>query len=279
MERVIAGGLVVGNTSQLITPHTKMCVLCVAPSGFGKTRLGATMDKMTKRFFDKPTLIVAVEAGEGGGTMSLKGMGVDFVVPQSINDIDKIITWLGSDTTYGGVVLDSATEYVKRFAQPYALSFPPRERVETRKAGVPSRSDYQTMGEKARQHFNALINLTVHPDLKVRKHLLITCLEREKQNEDGVVVAIQPDLPGQMASTATAMFQTVVGIKILQTLTPDPNDPKKMVRGTKRVLVCDGDGVRQVKDRTGLFATGDPPDLEWIYENRWLPEIEKGGGT
>jgi|WetSurMetagenome_2_1015567.scaffolds.fasta_scaffold52466_3 hypothetical protein len=269
------GGIPVRNTATLVTPDTRMCVLCYAPSGFGKTTLGATLDKLTKEFMQKPTLIVAVEAGEGGGTSSIQEFGVDFVMPADLNDVEKILAALATDTTYGGVVMDSSTELVKRFIQPYALKFPSREKVPTRTAGVPERSDYQTMGEKARQIFNRLINLTTVADPRVRKHLLVTALEQDKTDERGALTSIQPALPGAMAGTATAMFQTVLGISIKPKVIPDPDNPGKTKRINERVLISDGDGVRHSKDRMKLFPNGCEPDLAEIYRKYWLPKIEQ----
>lgn len=269
------GGIEIRNTNNLINADTRLCMLVYCPSGFGKTTLGATLNNLTKEFLGKPTLFVAVEAGEGGGTMSIEGLGVDFVAPRDFNDIEKILAALATDTTYGGVVLDSATEYVKRFVQPYALAFPSRERLKTREAGVPERSDYQTMGEKARQHFNRLINLTTHPDLAVRKHLLVTALEREKSDNNGTVTAIQPDLPGAMASTATAMFQTVASIAVKPQVVPDPEHPGKTKRVNTRMLMTDGDGVRHIKDRTKMFPNPCEPDLCEAYRNYWLPRFQQ----
>lgn len=268
------GELEVRNTADIINPNTRLCGLVFAAGGFGKTTFGATLDKMTKKFMNKPTVFIAVEAGEGGGTMSIQDFGVDYVIPSSIDDMERVIAGLSSDTTYGGVVLDSCTEYVKRFVQPYALKFPSRERLETRNAGVPERSDYQTMGEKLRQQINRLINLTVHPDLNIRKHLLVTALEREKTDKDGNPIYIQPDLPGAMASTAVAMFQTVMSIGLRAKVVQDPVT-KKTGRVLERVLLCQGDGIRQVKDRTNMFPNNGPVDLAEIWERHWLPRLEE----
>ena len=269
------GNIEVRNTAHLLNPDTRLCVLVFGPSGFGKTTLGATLDKLTKKYMNKPSLFIAVEAGEGGGTMSIEKFGVDFVAPATLNEIENITAALKTDTHYGGVIFDSASEYVKRFVQAYALTFPSRERIATRAAGVPERSDYQTMGEKARQHFNQLINLTTLPDLNCRKHLVITALERDKTDERGNPTAIQPDLPGAMAGAATAMFQTVLGIAIRPKVYPNPDKPGQNLRVNERVLLTDGDGIRQVKDRTGLFPNGCEPDLLEIYEKYWIPKLEQ----
>jgi hypothetical protein len=66
------GGIEVRNTRDLITEHTRLCVLGFSPTGYGKTTLGATLDRMTRRFFGKPSLFIGVEAGEGGGAMSIQ---------------------------------------------------------------------------------------------------------------------------------------------------------------------------------------------------------------
>ena len=267
------GTIEIRNTSKLITPDTRMCVMCFAPSGFGKTTLGATLNDLTKEFMGKPSLFVAVAAGEGGGTMSIEDKGIDFVCPTSLNEFDKILAALTTDTQYGGVILDSASEMVKRFIQPYALAFPSREKLETRKAGVPERSDYQTMGEKARQYFNQLINLTTHPDPKIRKHLFVTALEKDRTDDRGNLISIQPALPGAMAGDATAMFQTVLSLAIKPQVVPDPTKPGATKRINTRVLLSDSDGLRQVKDRTKLFPNNSEPDLAKIYRENWVPKF------
>jgi hypothetical protein len=271
-------GLAIRNTAKLITPDTKMCGLVHAPSGFGKTTLGATLDKMTKKFFGKPSLIIAVEAGEGGGTMSIQDYGVDFIVPTNLEEFRKLIATLHTDRTYGGIVLDSASEYVHRFLKPMALKFPSREKIATRTVGVPERSDYQTMGEIARQDFNQLINLTTHPDLDIRKHLIITSLQREKQDAAGNLTAIQPDLPGSMSGVATAMFQITMSIKISNAVEKNPTTGQTE-RVKKRTLVTEADGILMVKDRSGAFPNNCPMDFSQVYERFWLPRIAGGSAV
>jgi hypothetical protein len=196
-----------------------------------------------------------------------------------MNELERLFASLATDTSYGGVVLDSSSELVRRFVQPYALAFPSREKTPTRNAGVPERSDYQTMGERSRQFFNQLINLTVHPDLNVRKHLYVTALQKDKMDKDGkVIVAVQPALPGAMAGDAAAMFQTVLSLRIVPKVVPDPGDPKKTIRISNRTLFTDSDGVTWVKDRTKCFPNGCEPDFEVIYEKYWLPRIEEARG-
>jgi energy-coupling factor transporter ATP-binding protein EcfA2 len=275
---VSIGGIPVRNTRDLINENTKLCTLIHAPSGFGKTTLAATLDRMCKRFFGKPALFIAIEAGEGGGTMSVQDAGVDYIKPASMDEFNKVVAGLAGDTHYAGVICDSASEYVNRYLKPYALKFPYTKgtAAPTRAAGVPEQGDYQTMGEQARIDFNKLINLTEHPDLKVRKHLVVTALQKDKiDRKTQEVTAIQPDLPGAMAAAATAMFQTVASIAIKTLVQDDPAKAGQKIRVKSRVMVTDADGVLMVKDRTNVFPKEAVPDFECAWEHYWLPAIEK----
>jgi len=244
-----------------------------APPKTGKTTLASTLNKLTLKQLGKPTLFIAVEAGEGGGTMSIQEAGVDYVTPANYVELLNVMSALQTDTYYGGVVFDSATEYVNRYLKPYALNFPSREKIPTRSAGVPERSDYQTMGEKARADFNTLINLTTHPNLNIRKHLIVTALEKVKE-DNGSIVAVQPDLPGAMSGAATAMFQTVGQIIIRGKIQKNANGQNERVQ--ERILLTGGDGVRVVGDRTHTLPH-ECVEMDWevIWDKYWIPIINK----
>lgn len=272
------GGIPVRSTKDLINADTKICMMIYAPPKRGKTVFGKTLDDLSKKHFGKPALFIAMEPSEGGGTMSIQDYAVEYVMPTTMEECNKIIAALASDTRYGAVVLDSATEYVNRFLKPYALKFPYTKGTpsKTREAGVPEQGDYQTMGERARLDFNQLINLTVNPDVHKRKHLLVTALEREKFARDGKeLIAVQPDLPGAMASVATSMFQTVGCIELRTTVEPDPANPGKTRRVTRRVLITDAteENKRVIGDRTKLIPNNSPLDFVQIYETYWIPKI------
>jgi hypothetical protein len=273
-------GIPVRSTKDLINPDTKICMMLWAYPKRGKTTMGKSMDAMTKKHFGRPTLFIAMEAGEGGGTMSIQDADIDYVCPTTIADFNKIIAYLATDTKYGGVVVDSATEYVNRFLKPYALAFPYTKGSPsaTRLAGVPDQGDYQTMGEQARSDFNKLINLTSHPDLKIRKHLLVTALEKEKTDRaTGAVTRICPDLPGAMSEAATSMFQTVGTIELRTSVSPDPADPKKTRRITERTLVTDAseENKKILGDRTKCIRSGMPLDFVRIWEEGFMPRFQQ----
>lgn len=270
-------GIKVKNTKNNIGPDTRICMMVVAPAKRGKTTFGKTLDDLTKKHFGKPTLFIALEPSEGGGTMSIQDFDVDYVTPKTYEEYNKIIAWLAGDPTYGGVVLDSSYEFVGRFLKPYALKFPyergsaPASRV----AGVPGQSDYHTMGEEGRMVFNKLIGLTADENPNLRKHLLVTALEKDKTNRDGELIYTGPDLPGSLATVATSMFQTVAGIDFKTTVVPDPIDSKKTTRVTERIIATDASIPANMKriigDRTRCIPQGAPLDLVQIYEQFWMP--------
>jgi hypothetical protein len=271
------GGLEVRSTRNVINPDTKLCNLVYAYNKYGKTTLAATLNEMTLRYYGKPTLVVACEVAEGGGTMSIQEFDVPYVTPQSLNDLQAVIAALPSDQTYAGVVLDNATDVVARFVKPYALKFPYSKGTPaaTRVAGVPEQGDYQTMGEKMREILAGFIWLTTLPDPKFRKHLVVTATLKDKTDRDGNLICIQPDLPGAMAQTATSMFQTVSSIDVKQRVVEDPAKPGGKLRVTERVLVssAEGTGKRILGDRTNVFPTEAPLNYCEIWEKWWLPRL------
>lgn len=276
-------GLEIRNTKDILNKDTRMCHLVYAAGKRGKTTLAASLDEFTRKTLGKPTLFAAVEPADGGGTASVQEFGVDYVMPRDHGEMDKLIAALQADTHYGGVVLDNGSDYVKNMVQPYALKFPSRERQAVREMGVPDRGDYQSMGEFLRQQLIRLINLTKHPDLNIRKHFVMTALLREKTDNEGNVVAIQPDLPGAMSSTATAMFQTVSCVEIKRKVGPDPSNPKVTKAINQRMLVSDGTAVKILGDRFKVFPAeyalttddGKYKGYLQIWEELWVPRFLK----
>ena len=261
----------VSNTSNLLSPEMRLSVMVYAPAKFGKTTMVATLNEMTKEYFGKPSLLIPLEAADGGGAMSLNGLNIDYYIPKDYKEMRELLAELQGDTKYGGVILDSSSEYVKVFLQPHVLgTYPSREHIATRAAGVMERSDYQTCGELLRQDFNRLIRLSsgVTPENR-RKHIVVTALQRSLTDDNGSLVAIQPDLPGAMASAATAMFNVVGQVKIIGEVTKDANG--KPTRSTRRVFSTSGDGVVVRGDRTNRIPVDCPPDFKWIWEKAFVP--------
>jgi hypothetical protein len=271
------GNLVVRNTKDLLGPDTRLCALMWAKAKFGKTKWAAALDKITKRWYNGPSLVVAVEAADGGGTATLADLGLDYVEPKSFGEFQGLVAALQTDTTYKGIILDNASDLVKRFIQVEALKLPYEKGTApmSRQKGVPAQGDYQTMGEMLRSELNKLVNLTKKDtDARVRKHLIVTALEYEKTSRDGqTVLSVGPALPGQMADTATAMFQAVLTIEVEQKVKVNPANPKETVRYNERVVVCEADGKRILGDRLNVFPTRGTFDLEKVWEEFWIPKM------
>jgi len=273
------GNIEVRNTSEIINPALRLCACMWAPAKFGKTKWAAQLDKITKRWYNKKTLVIAVEAADGGGTASISKEEVDYVEPKSLSDFQAIVSALQTDTTYGGIVLDNASDLVKRYIQPEALKLPyekgspPASRLK----GVPAQGDYQTMGEMLRGEMNKLVNLTKRDTPEaIRKHLIVTALQYEKTNREGTTtISIGPALPGQMADTASAMFQTMLTLEIEAKVVPNPANAKETIRRYDRVVVAEADGKKILGDRLGIFPPRGPFNLEEVWERFWIPATEK----
>ena len=181
----------------------------------------------------------------------------------------------------GEVVLDSATEMVKKFVKPKALAFPARDKGpvqgQLRTAGVAGRSDYQVMGELTRQVFQSLLNMSAMADPGLKKHIIVTATDRTMENDAGIVTFIGPELPGAMAASAAAMFQISATITLKTSVIGGQ-------RVTKRFLSTDTQGPEALKDRFNVFPKEGVQlkanledtsgmDLCEMWERFWIPEM------
>lgn len=281
-ERI--GTLQIKNTKNLLTEATRLCALIYTPPKFGKTKFASSLDAFTRKYRGKPTLIIASEVAEGGGTMTLNDMEIDYVMPSSWSEMESLIASLATNEYYGGVVLDNLTDYNIRIVKPHAMSFPSKERDSgTRALGVPVRGDYQVMGESCRTQLNRLINLTnENTPERFRKDLIVTALQKEVTDDAGNLTGIVPDLPGALASSVTAMFQSVLSIAIKQQVIKQTDGSTKRIN--TRTLLSAIDPMRRTDDRMGIFKTqnnmtltddkGEALGLVEIYD-RWMASRPK----
>jgi hypothetical protein len=103
---------------------------------------------------------------------------------------------------------------------------------------------------------------------------MVTALQRSQTDENGSLIAIQPDLPGAMAGAATAMFNVVGQVKLVTEVVKVGTSVNRV---TKRVFSTTGDGVIVRKDRTNKIPVDCPPDWEWIWEKAFEPLWKKEG--
>ncbi len=268
-------GINITSSGNILRPDTRIAQLIYSPSGYGKTRLAGGLDALTQKYCSgRRTLFIQVEAGEGGGAATIRDLDVPMYVPKDYTDLYKVLGLLRNDKSIAGIVLDSATELTTAYIKPAALKYPCKENSATRSIGIPTRSDYQTMGEMMSGVLRLLIGMTTDERQDYRKHLIVTAADMARE-EDERVTYIGPALPGRMSKEAVQMFQQVGSI----TIKPQVVAGKRV---NQRYLSFQGDGVRAMKDRYGIFPEqialrapdgGDGEDLTSIYEKYWLPAL------
>jgi hypothetical protein len=218
--------LTVSSAKALVRPENiKLKVLLYGAPGLGKTLWAGSAPSPG---------FVACETGHGSGLLTLAGKDIDYVEPTNVSDLEAIATGqLFKDKET--VVLDSLSAMARTFVKEAALAIP-RSRGESpkRKQGVPELDDYGVMGEMTRRILNRLLDLD--------KHIVVTATERIKMPDAETgqgETLIGPDLPGEMFSGSTAMFDFVFRLRARQVLR-DPKDAKS--KATQRYLITQADG-------------------------------------
>lgn len=189
--------------------------------------------------------IAACETGHGSGLLSIAHSGVEFVEPKNFVDfrsvcLDTFAPFQKKQT----VGLDSLTAMTKSFIKDHVLAtFPSKNAREAmrRQAGVPTGFDYGDIADVTRTLLNYL--------LAQNKHVVVTTLEKTEKDDNGVVTGIVPDLPGALGTSAAAMFDSVLYLKVRRVLR-DPRDPKSAIY--ERYFITNGDGIHVSKDRNSV---------------------------
>lgn len=222
------------NTNSLVTPESlKWKVLVIGRPGVGKTTWLSGVPGIG---------IAACETGHGSGLLSIAHDGVDFVEPKTFTDFRSIcLNTFQPFQSKTAIGLDSLTAMTKSFIKDHVLTnFPSRNQKEAlrRQAGVMTGFDYGDCADVTRTLLNQLLGQ--------QRHVVVTCLEKTEKDENGVVTSIGPDLPGQLALGAPALFDTVLYLKARKVLR-DPRDPRSAYY--ERYFVTSADGVHVAKDR------------------------------
>lgn len=268
----IIGGLEIRSTKNLINENTRICNMTYAPCKSGKTQMASTMHQYCMKKYGKPGLYIAFEAAEGGGTTTVQDQDIPFVQPRDLKETEAVLRGLLTDTNHGAVFIDNITDMVKNIVQPYALTFPSREQVPTRAAGVPERSDYQTIGERTRVLINMMIALTKTSDPKYRKHLIVNCLQDEKRNNRGDIEFVGPELPGALQESAPAMFEMLCRIKVGSKVVKDVATGQTSRQPTY-TFITQADGIYKAGDRYKTFPAEYDCDWVKLMTEFWEPKI------
>lgn len=247
------------NSRSLVSPNSlKWKLLLVGKPGVGKTTFLSGVPGV---------FIAACETGHGSGLLSAAHSSVpfDFCEPKSFTDFRSIcLNTFEPAQKNEAVALDSLSAMTKTFIKDHVLAtFPSRNQKEAmrRQAGVMTGFDYGDVADVTRTLVQQL--------LQQPRHVIVTCTEKAEKDDNGVIVSIGPDLPGQLALGAPAMFDTVLYLKARKRLR-DPRDPKSVY--DERYFVTSNDGLHIAKDRN---STGGKSflDREEVFD------IEKGSGT
>lgn len=229
--------LQVKNTGDFLDPSKyRMKLLIYGISGTGKTKFLGTAAEVGALG------VAACETGLGSGTSTIAESRIPFVEPTSFQEFYDLAT--GKDPFFKDKAvmgLDSLSEMVKTFITKEALKIPRmRGESEKRKKGIPELDDYGTIGAMTRELLRILISN--HPS----SHLVVTATEKHKDPDpeagrhEGFIA---PDLAGEMALGAPAMFDLVLRLRTRPALR-DPRDPKS--RYTQRYFITQADGVGSI---------------------------------
>ncbi len=216
-------------------------------TGSGKTRLlGTAVDCEATN----PCLLIDVE----GGTKTLRGIKIDVVRPSSWKEIQDIYNFLRHDNTkYRSVGIDSLTELQKKYSLGTILGDLTGEGESdyTDLGGtvVPTRQDWLKTGDQMRKFIRAFKELAYLKDVKMRLHVLMTCLEKydDKRNQ------VSPLFSGALAGESGAYVDTLA--RLSHITTEEEGEEGKLVRTSRRHLLVDSytdaDGKRYLAKNRG----------------------------
>lgn len=157
----------------------------------------------------------------------------------------KFDQWMTTKDSFDTFVIDSATQLTE-FAYNKALKV----------LGGAKRSNTHDTAMKfglamlQKQDFgggNSLVIQFIRMVLESNKNVIVTAHEKESTNDSGLLVSVDPMFIGQNVQAIPALFQNVWRLQ---------------VRGagatSRRVLLCDPDGVSMARSELGLGTIDDP---------------------
>jgi hypothetical protein len=245
--------LKIQNTASLTSNgNLRLKMLIYGPSGMGKTTFCSTAPN---------PIILACESGHGGGTLSIAGQNVDYVVPETYADMELFCSGNGFEK-YDTLVVDGFSYATDTIIKNHALSVPRRGGESPKRAmGVPELDDFGTLAELERRLLARL--------LQNDKNIIISCLMDFYQPPQGgsdprPEKSGGPDLPGSMRLGSSAMTDIVMKLHTRPALR-NPKDAS--TRYYQRYWLTDTDGKYLAKSRLrngtkSLFPTEVPFDLE-----------------
>lgn len=241
-------------------------------TGAGKTRLaGSAQASQT----GSPGLLINVDGGLL--TISRAGINMDVVEPSSWAEIQEIYMYLRhDDSKYRSVWIDSLTELQRRHSMGNILGeLDPAtaEYTDLGRTDSPTRADWMKTGNQMRNLIRGFRELAYMPDVKRRKHVIMTALERFDEKR----ALVCPQLPGTLGPECGAFVDILGRLATIQV--PDPENADRSIMRRYLLLneYVDGEGIRYLaKNRGDRWPDGiwDPSAAQLL--DGWLGGSSNG---
>jgi hypothetical protein len=212
-------------TTRQVTQDFGLKILVHGPAGAGKTRLCATTGDL------EHTLIISAE----GGLLSIQSFEIDVVQVSSVGDVYEAYEFLRKgDHKYRWVCLDSISELAEVVLQGEKLRH---------------RDGRRAYGEMADTVFDLLRGFRNLP------YNVVMTAKQAREEDEGRFLYV-PLLPGrQLTQSIAYLFDEVFALRV------EPNGEGQPVR----LLQTGKSRNYEAKDRSGLLALYETPDLAQLY--------------
>jgi len=215
------------NTSDVSVHYLK--VLVHGPAGSGKTRLAGTTGA--------ETLIISAEAG----LLSLRNKKIDVFTVKDIAGVREVYEYLLTDKKYQWVVLDSISEIGE-----VVLNSEMEKTKDPRKA----------YGETAN-----VLNALIRCFRDLPKNVYVSAKQERTKDETTGQLFWGASMPGQKLGPALPyFFDEVFAMRTKNVTDENGNIDTKYALQTRR------DDSYEAKDRSGVLANFEEPDLSAIYD-------------
>lgn len=220
-----AEGVMEIKTTRQVAQDFGLKILVHGPAGAGKTRLCATTGDL------EHTLIISAE----GGLLSIQSFEIDVVQVNSVGDVYEAYEFLRKgDHKYRWVCLDSISELAEVVLQGEKLRH---------------RDGRRAYGEMADTVFDLLRGFRNLP------YNVVMTAKQAREEDEGRFLYV-PLLPGrQLTQSIAYLFDEVFALRV------EPNGEGQPVR----LLQTGKSRNYEAKDRSGLLALYETPDLAQLY--------------
>lgn len=249
------------NTKDLLSPENfKLKMLGYAPSGFGKSRFGATAPN---------PIFGCCDTGHGGGMLTIARLGLPYIELRNYNDLEEFCSGVNLEQ-YDTLVLDAFDFAGDTFVKDWALTVPRSGKMgesKKRQMGCPELDDFGVISELMRRCLAKLLSQDKHIYVNAAlDYYAPAVLQGENPRPEKIG---GPSFVGQLRMGSCAMFDVVLRMFMRPALR-DPKDANS--KYNQRVWQTEGNGQYLAKSR---IVNGNnnafPPEVVF--------DLDKGTGT